>query len=99
MKSISLSFLLYMNMELNLIRSKGKCSFAYIIASIRYWVIHSITVPSIFIASWLFINMGLAYDITGIKASVEFSEFFGTTQASTRESKVFALRQAPHRAK
>ncbi|KAG7960361.1 hypothetical protein I3843_10G119600 [Carya illinoinensis] len=56
-------------MELNLIRSKGKCSFAYIIASIRYWVIHSITVPLIFIASWLFINMGLAYDITGIKAS------------------------------
>uniref|UniRef100_A0A7N0RB55 Photosystem II cytochrome b559 N-terminal domain-containing protein n=1 Tax=Kalanchoe fedtschenkoi TaxID=63787 RepID=A0A7N0RB55_KALFE len=28
-------------------------SFADIITSIRYWVIHSITIPSLFIAGWL----------------------------------------------
>uniref|UniRef100_A0A6N2L2W7 Cytochrome b559 subunit alpha n=1 Tax=Salix viminalis TaxID=40686 RepID=A0A6N2L2W7_SALVM len=38
--------------------STGERSFADIITSIRYWVIHSITIPSLFIA-------GLAYDVFG----------------------------------
>ncbi|KAF4401762.1 hypothetical protein G4B88_000810, partial [Cannabis sativa] len=32
---------------------------------IRYWVIHSITIPSLFIAGWLFVSTGLAYDVFG----------------------------------
>ena len=36
-----------------------------ILTSIRYWVIHSITIPSLFIAGWLFVSTGLAYDVFG----------------------------------
>ena len=43
-------------------RSTGERSFADIITSIRYWVIHSITIPSLFIVGWLFVSTGLAYD-------------------------------------
>ena len=39
--------------------------FTDILTSIRYWVIHSITVPSLFIAGWLFVSTGLAYDVFG----------------------------------
>ncbi|PHT32331.1 Cytochrome subunit alpha [Capsicum baccatum] len=45
--------------------STGEHSFADIITSIRYWVIHSITIPSLFIAGWLFVSTGLAYDVFG----------------------------------
>lgn len=43
----------------------GERPFADIITSIRYWVIHSITIPSLFIAGWLFVSTGLAYDVFG----------------------------------
>ena len=43
----------------------GERPFSDIITSIRYWVIHSITIPMLFIAGWLFISTGLAYDIFG----------------------------------
>ena len=36
--------------------STGERPFSDIITSIRYWVIHSITIPSLFIAGWLFIS-------------------------------------------
>ena len=36
-----------------------------IVTSIRYWVIHSITIPTLFIAGWLFVSTGLAYDVFG----------------------------------
>lgn len=39
--------------------------FSDILTSIRYWVIHSITIPSLFIAGWLFVSTGLAYDVFG----------------------------------
>jgi len=45
--------------------STGERPFSDILTSIRYWVIHSITVPSLFIAGWLFVSTGLAYDIFG----------------------------------
>ncbi|KAL8226854.1 hypothetical protein R6Q57_016686 [Mikania cordata] len=51
--------------ELSMSRSTRECSFADIITNIRYWVIHSITIPSLFIACWLFISAGLAYDVFG----------------------------------
>nr|QHD45159.1 cytochrome b559 subunit alpha [Codium fragile] len=43
----------------------GERPFSDILTSIRYWVIHSITIPSLFVAGWLFISTGLAYDIFG----------------------------------
>jgi photosystem II cytochrome b559 subunit alpha len=33
----------------------GERPFSDILTSIRYWVIHSITIPSLFIAGWLFV--------------------------------------------
>jgi photosystem II cytochrome b559 subunit alpha len=35
--------------------------FSDILTSIRYWVIHSITIPALFIAGWLFASTGLAF--------------------------------------
>ena len=43
----------------------GERPFTDIVTSIRYWVIHSITIPALFIAGWLFVSTGLAYDIFG----------------------------------
>ncbi|KAG4187870.1 hypothetical protein ERO13_A08G127850v2 [Gossypium hirsutum] len=45
--------------------STRKRSFVDIIINIRYWVIHSITIPSLFIVDWLFVSKGLAYDVFG----------------------------------
>jgi len=54
-----------MKKELVMSGSTGERPFADIITSIRYWVIHSITIPSLFIAGWLFVSTGLAYDVFG----------------------------------
>lgn len=43
----------------------GERPFGDIITSIRYWVIHSITIPALFVAGWLFVSTGLAYDAFG----------------------------------
>jgi photosystem II cytochrome b559 subunit alpha len=43
----------------------GERPFTDIVTSVRYWVIHSITIPALFIAGWLFVSTGLAYDIFG----------------------------------
>ena len=51
--------------EFSMSGSTGERSFADILTSIRYWVIHSITIPSLFIAGWLFVSTGLAYDVFG----------------------------------
>ena len=45
--------------------STGERPFGDIITSIRYWVIHSITIPALFVAGWLFVQTGLAYDAFG----------------------------------
>ncbi len=45
--------------------STGERPFSDIVNSIRYWVIHSITIPALFIAGWLFVSTGLAYDAFG----------------------------------
>jgi len=45
--------------------STGERPFTDIVTSIRYWVIHSITIPALFIAGWLFVSTGLAYDAFG----------------------------------
>jgi len=43
----------------------GERHFSDIVTSLRYWVIHSITIPMLFIAGWLFVSTGLAYDAFG----------------------------------
>ena len=45
--------------------STGERPFSDIVTSIRYWVIHSITIPSLFVAGWLFVSTGLDYDVFG----------------------------------
>ena len=45
--------------------STGERPFSDIITSIRYWIIHSITIPTLFISGWLFVSTGLAYDVFG----------------------------------
>nr|UTS57011.1 photosystem II cytochrome b559 alpha subunit [Schizaea tenella] len=55
----------------------GERPFADIITSIRYRVIHSITIPSLFIAGWLSVSTGLAYDVFG---SPRPNEYFTETR-------------------
>nr|YP_009297584.1 cytochrome b559 subunit alpha [Hildenbrandia rivularis]AOM67128.1 cytochrome b559 subunit alpha [Hildenbrandia rivularis] len=52
--------------------STGERPFSDIITSVRYWVIHSITIPSLFIAGWLFVSTGLAYDVFGTPRPDEY---------------------------
>lgn len=52
--------------------STGERPFTDIITSIRYWVIHSITIPALFIAGWLFVSTGLAYDSFGTPRPNEY---------------------------
>ena len=40
--------------------STGERPFSDIITSIRYWIIHSITIPSLFVSGWLFIATELS---------------------------------------
>ncbi len=50
----------------------GERPFGEIITSVRYWVIHSITIPALFIAGWLFVQTGLAYDAFGTPRPNEY---------------------------
>ena len=50
----------------------GERPFSDIITSVRYWIIHSITIPALFIAGWLFISTGLAYDAFGTPRPNEY---------------------------
>ncbi len=50
----------------------GERPFSDIITSIRYWVIHSITIPALFVAGWLFVSTGLAYDVFGTPRPNEY---------------------------
>lgn len=52
--------------------STGERPFSDIITSIRYWVIHSVTIPSLFIAGWVFVSTGLAYDVFGTPRPNEY---------------------------
>nr|WDA99971.1 photosystem II protein V [Cyanidium sp. THAL103] len=52
--------------------STGERPFSDIITSVRYWIIHSITIPSLFIAGWLFVSTGLAYDVFGTPRPDEY---------------------------
>jgi photosystem II cytochrome b559 subunit alpha len=62
---LNILLVLSLHTELTMSGNTGERPFADIITSIRYWVIHSITIPSLFIAGWLFVSTGLAYDVFG----------------------------------
>ncbi|NCJ05862.1 cytochrome b559 subunit alpha [Synechococcales cyanobacterium C] len=55
----------------------GERPFSDIITSVRYWIIHSITIPALFIAGWLFVSTGLAYDVSGTPRP---NEYFSQTR-------------------
>ena len=52
--------------------STGERPFSDIITSIRYCIIHSITILALFVAGWLFVSTGLAYDIFGTPRPNEY---------------------------
>ncbi|PSF38469.1 cytochrome b559 subunit alpha [Aphanothece hegewaldii CCALA 016] len=52
--------------------STGERPFGDIITSVRYWIIHSITIPMLFVAGWLFVSTGLAYDAFGTPRPDEY---------------------------
>ena len=52
--------------------STGERPFSDIITSIRQWIIHSITIPALFVAGWLFVSTGLADDIFGTPRPNEY---------------------------
>ncbi len=45
--------------------STGERPFFEIITSVRYWIIHAVALPAIFVAGFLFVSTGLAYDAFG----------------------------------
>ena len=50
----------------------GERPFSDIVTSIRYWIIHSITIPALFVAGWLLVSTGLAYDAFGTPRPDEY---------------------------
>ncbi len=50
----------------------GERPFGDIITSVRYWVIHSVTIPMLFLAGWMFVQTGLAYDVFGTPRPNEY---------------------------
>ncbi|MGB3299362.1 MAG: cytochrome b559 subunit alpha [Phormidesmis sp.] len=56
----------------------GERPFGDIVTSVRYWIIHSITIPALFIAGWLFVSTGLAYDAFGTPRP---NEYYPTNQS------------------
>jgi photosystem II cytochrome b559 subunit alpha len=52
--------------------STGERPFTDILTSIRYWLIHSITIPSLFSSGFLFVVTGLVYDVFGTPRPNEY---------------------------
>ena len=50
----------------------GERPFGDIVTSIRYWITHTITLPMLFLAGWLFVSTGLAYDVFGTPRPNEY---------------------------
>ncbi|MEM6446581.1 MAG: cytochrome b559 subunit alpha [Cyanobacteria bacterium P01_D01_bin.123] len=50
----------------------GERPFSDIITSVRYWLIHGLTIPILFMAGWLFVSTGLAYDAFGTPRPDEY---------------------------
>ena len=72
--------------------STGERPFSDIITSVRYWIIHTITIPSLFVSGWLFISTGLAYDVFGTPRP---NEYFTQDRKSTRLTPVTSRSRMP----
>jgi photosystem II cytochrome b559 subunit alpha len=58
--------------EVAMAGTTGERPFGEIVTSVRYWVIHSVTIPMLFLAGWLFVSTGLAYDVFGTPRPNEY---------------------------
>ena len=56
----------FQSSRISVLVSTGERPFGDILSSLRYWVIHSITLPSLFLAGWLFVSTGLASEFGGL---------------------------------
>lgn len=65
--------------------STGERPFTDIVTSIRYWLIHTVTIPSLFISGFLFVLTGLAYDMLGTPRPSEYYTKNGNTAPKVRE--------------
>jgi photosystem II cytochrome b559 subunit alpha len=45
--------------------STGERPFTDILTSVRYWLIHVVTIPALFVSGFLFVLTGLAYECFG----------------------------------
>lgn len=52
--------------------STGERPLADVLTSVTFWAINSITIPVVFIAGWLFVSTGLAYDVFGTPRPNEY---------------------------
>jgi photosystem II cytochrome b559 subunit alpha len=52
--------------------STGERPFTDILTSVRYWVIHVVTIPSLFVSGFVFVFTGLAYDVFGTPRPNEY---------------------------
>ena len=52
--------------------STGERPFTDVITSVRYWLIHIITIPSVFAGGFLFVLTGLAYELFGTPRPSEY---------------------------
>ena len=52
--------------------STGERPFGDIVTSIRYWIIHSTTIPMLFVAGWSFVSTCLTYDVFGTPRPDEY---------------------------
>jgi photosystem II cytochrome b559 subunit alpha len=52
--------------------STGERPFTDVITSVRYWIIHSITIPALFVSGLLLVFTGLANDLFATPRSMEY---------------------------
>nr|YP_003795269.1 photosystem II protein V [Chromera velia]ADJ66511.1 photosystem II protein V [Chromera velia] len=52
--------------------STGERPFTEIITSLRYWLIHIVTIPCIFVTGLLFVKTGLPYKLFGTPRSDQY---------------------------
>lgn len=66
-------FLLFLGYFINKTISRGERPFIDILQDRRYWVIHLITIPSLFLAGVIFIFSGFVYKLFGV---ANFNQYF-----------------------
>jgi photosystem II cytochrome b559 subunit alpha len=52
--------------------STGERPFTDILTSVRYWLIHSLTIPALFITGFIFVSSGLVYEAFGTPRPDEY---------------------------